>query len=57
MTIAEHEEHQRLLAALRKIRDTQGRVCDGYENCQHRACQSSYAAWQIAVLALKGIDS
>lgn len=38
--------------ALYKIRSREGRVCDNYEVCDHRACQSSYAAWAIADAAL-----
>jgi hypothetical protein len=38
--------------ALHKIRTREGKVCDHYEICEHRACQSSYAAWAIADAAV-----
>ena len=41
--------------ALREIRDTQGKVCDNFGLCHHRACQSSYCSWAIADEALKDI--
>ena len=41
-------------AALQEIRNEQGKVCDNYELCTHRACQSSYTAWAIADKALGG---
>ena len=41
--------------ALKEIRDTQGKVCDNFELCDHRACQSSYSSWAIADKALKDI--
>jgi hypothetical protein len=43
---------ERFQAALQEIRDTQGKVCTGYELCDHIACQSSYTAWVIADTAL-----
>lgn len=39
--------------ALKEIRDKQGKVCDNFELCNHRACQSSYSSWHIANEALK----
>lgn len=42
--------------ALKEIRDTQGKVCEEYEICTHRACQSSYDSWAIADQALKNIE-
>lgn len=41
-----------LEAALQTIRDQYGQVCDGYELCRHRACQSSHGAWEVADAAL-----
>jgi hypothetical protein len=29
------------ISALREIKDTQGRVCSGFELCNHIACHSS----------------
>lgn len=40
-------------AALREIKNTQGRVCRQYEICGHVACQSSYASWAIADKVLR----
>jgi len=42
--------------ALKEIRDTQGKVCDNFELCHHRACQSSYSSWAIANQALHKIS-
>ena len=47
-------EVERLRAALQRIKDQCGRVCDEFELCRHRACQSSYEAWSIADAALQG---
>ena len=41
-----------LTAALREIRNKQGKVCTQYTTCEHAACASSYAAWAIADAAL-----
>ena len=41
-------ECRRLRAALQEIRDTQGKVCELYEICQHQSCRSSYESWCIA---------
>lgn len=41
-----------LRAALQEIKDTQGKVCDEFELCKHRACTSSYSSWAIAADAL-----
>ena len=38
--------------ALRKIKDTQGKVCKDYQICQHTSCSSSYSSWAIADNAL-----
>lgn len=43
-----------LETALRLIKDEEGRVCEDFELCTHRACQSSCAAWFIAEAALNG---
>ena len=42
--------------ALKEIRDTQGKVCNNFGSCRHRACQSSYSSWVIATKALKDIS-
>jgi hypothetical protein len=47
-------DNARLTAALERIRSQCGKVCDDFELCRHRACQSSYEAWSIADAALKG---
>lgn len=47
-------EIARLTAALRRIHDESGKVCDEYEVCTHRACAASYTAWAIADAALSG---
>lgn len=48
-------EIARLTAALRRIHDESGKVCDTFEVCTHRACAASYTAWAIADAALKGM--
>ncbi len=45
-------EVERLRTALETIRRDHGQVCDEFEICGHRACNSSYAAWAIADAAL-----
>jgi hypothetical protein len=40
--------------ALQEIKK-QGKVCDDFEICSHPACQSSYAAWEIADTALRSL--
>lgn len=47
-------ELEMLRSALEKIRDEEGRVCEEYEICTHRACSSSYRSWAIADQVLKG---
>jgi hypothetical protein len=42
-----------LKAALEKIRDEHGKVCNEYEVCTHISCASSHAAWTIAEQALE----
>jgi hypothetical protein len=42
-------------AALIQIRREEGKVCDNFKLCDHRACQSSYSSWYIANEALKKI--
>lgn len=44
------------ISALQEIKDTQGRVCGGFELCNHIACHSSYSSWVIADKALKDIE-
>lgn len=43
------------LAALKHIRDHEGRVCETFEVCTHRSCASSYAAWAYVDAALRGM--
>lgn len=45
-------ERDRYRRALEHIREHEGKVCDQFELCEHRACQSSYGAWSIADGAL-----
>jgi len=42
--------------ALKEIRDTQGKVCDNFELCNHKACHSSYTSWAIADKALSELS-
>ena len=42
-----------LQTALKDIKNTQGKVCQQFEICEHRACKSSHASWEIADKALK----
>lgn len=41
-------------AALEEIRAQHGKVCGQFEDCEHAACNSSYAAWNIADRVLRG---
>lgn len=50
--MADQCQHLRLAAALRTIRDTEGKVCAGFSLCSHTSCASSYTAWVIAHEAL-----
>jgi hypothetical protein len=43
-----------LAHALRMIKNECGQVCDDFELCTHRSCQSSSNAWFIAEAALSG---
>lgn len=53
------QELQVYRAALTKIRDTEGQVCDEFETCTHTGCASSVRAWAIAdaALAQAGVSS
>lgn len=42
--------------ALKEIRDNEGKVCDNFMQCNHRACRSSYGSWYLANEALKAIN-
>lgn len=42
----------RYRTALEKIHKEEGRVCTDFALCDHRGCDSSYAAWAIAEEAL-----
>jgi len=41
------------IKALEEIRNTQGKVCEIYEICEHVSCSSGYASWVIADQALR----
>jgi len=41
-----------LLQAVSNIRKNEGRVCEGYEMCEHNSCGSSYNSWAIASKAI-----
>lgn len=41
-----------LQTALKDIKNNQGKVCQQFEICEHRACKSSHASWEIADKAL-----
>ncbi len=46
-------EAARYKEVLKKIKDTEGHVCDTYDlPCQHVGCDSSYSSWAIADAAL-----
>lgn len=42
--------------ALERIKEQEGKVCQNFTECTHRACNSSYSAWAIADAALGGHD-
>lgn len=46
-------EADQLRGTLERIRRDEGKVCAGFTECEHRACQSSYTAWAIADEALQ----
>jgi hypothetical protein len=43
-----------LVGALTEIKTKYGKVCTGFELCQHQSCASSYGAWAVANAALQG---
>lgn len=45
-----------LHGALEEIKRYYGKVCGSYETCTHESCQSSYAAWATADVALHAWD-
>jgi hypothetical protein len=47
--------NRRLTEALERIHTEGGKVCEEFEVCEHRACQSSYTAWAISDAALRGL--
>ena len=49
-------QRDKLAEALQSIKGNQGKVCDEYELCHHRACASSYASWAIADEALAKLE-
>jgi hypothetical protein len=48
------QQHTAAVEALRRIKADEGKVCDQFEVCNHRACNSSYTAWAIADEYLRG---
>lgn len=46
------QERDRYKAALEEIKRSEGKVCSEFMTCDHRSCNSSYAAWAIADEAL-----
>jgi hypothetical protein len=44
------------MAALKEIKEQEGRVCEDFELCTHSSCRSSYSAWAIADSALRAND-
>ena len=51
------ERAERAEAALARIKEAAGKVCEQYEICEHPACESTYAAWAIADEYLSGVRS
>jgi hypothetical protein len=49
------QEIDRLMAALTRIRDEEGHVCESFDLCHHPACLSSAKAWAIANMVLQTI--
>ncbi len=47
-------EAERLKAFLMRIHESEGKVCQDYDICEHVACASSYGAWAYADAALSG---
>jgi hypothetical protein len=50
----ERPELERFRAALERIVQQEGKVCEFFTECSHAACMSSYSAWETANHALKG---
>lgn len=48
-------DNRDLRAALQRIHDKCGQVCNKFELCDHLACNASYTAWAIADAALRGM--
>lgn len=48
-------EEERLKEFLLQIHMHQGKVCEEFETCQHVACKSNYATWELADAALRGL--
>jgi hypothetical protein len=47
------DDWRRAVSALEAIH-AEGKVCAGYETCEHESCRSSYTAWAIADAYLRG---
>jgi hypothetical protein len=45
-----------VFAALRRIVEYCGVVCEEFPECTHGGCEGSYKAWGIALQALKSIE-
>ena len=48
-------EEERLREFLLAIHMDQGKVCPDYDTCQHVACASNHATWELADAALQGM--
>ncbi|VVB53254.1 Uncharacterised protein [uncultured archaeon] len=48
---------QELIPALKKIVAFYGKVCDNFELCHCKSCQSSYGSWEEADRALKNYEA
>ena len=46
-----------LIPALKHIVAFEGKVCDNFELCTCRSCQSSYGSWETANRALKNYEA
>jgi hypothetical protein len=46
-----------LIKALKEIKAFQGKVCDDFKSCAHKACKSSYCSWTIADNALRTYEA
>lgn len=49
------DEVERLKQFLLEMHMNEGKVCEDYETCRHRACASSHRMWELADSALQGM--